>query len=99
YYSIVKIKLNVRLLKINDKLSIYRLQKIVLVDLSASSSPSCTSLQHRRLRVLEQKEECVPSTNRQVCLAMLKLLLLRSFHPFCSFLRLSVHASTETSNT
>ncbi|WMV49581.1 hypothetical protein MTR67_042966 [Solanum verrucosum] len=30
---------------------------------------------------------------------MLKLPLLHSFKPFCSFLRLSVHASTKTSNT
>ena len=51
------------------------------------------------LRVLEQRAECVPSANRQVCLAMLRLQLLRSFQPFCSFLRLSVHASTKTSNT
>ncbi|WMV08476.1 hypothetical protein MTR67_001861 [Solanum verrucosum] len=30
---------------------------------------------------------------------MLSFQLLRSFQPFCSFLRLSVHASTKTSNT
>ncbi|WMV24875.1 hypothetical protein MTR67_018260 [Solanum verrucosum] len=30
---------------------------------------------------------------------MLIIQLLRSFQPFCSFLRLSVHASTKTSNT
>ncbi|WMV45362.1 hypothetical protein MTR67_038747 [Solanum verrucosum] len=30
---------------------------------------------------------------------MLRLQLLCSFQPFCSFLRLSVHASTKTSNT
>ena len=34
YYSIMEIKINVRLLKINNKFSIYRLQKIVLADLS-----------------------------------------------------------------
>ncbi|WMV49706.1 hypothetical protein MTR67_043091, partial [Solanum verrucosum] len=52
-----------------------------------------------RLRQLEQRVECVPSANHQACLAMCKLQLLRSFQPFCSFLRLSVHASTKTSNT
>ncbi|KAG5590491.1 hypothetical protein H5410_041005 [Solanum commersonii] len=52
-----------------------------------------------RLRVLEQRVECVPTANRQACLAMRRLQLLRSFQPFCSFLRLSVHASTKTSNT
>uniref|UniRef100_M1DT95 Uncharacterized protein n=1 Tax=Solanum tuberosum TaxID=4113 RepID=M1DT95_SOLTU len=51
------------------------------------------------LRVLEQREKCVPLANRQVFLAMLRLQLLRSFQPFWSFLRLSVHASTKTSNT
>ncbi|KAG5606382.1 hypothetical protein H5410_027874 [Solanum commersonii] len=51
------------------------------------------------LRVLEQRTECVPSANHQVGLAMPRLQLLRSFQPFCSFLRLSVHASTKTSNT
>ncbi|KAG5600220.1 hypothetical protein H5410_031590 [Solanum commersonii] len=51
------------------------------------------------LRVLEQRVECVPSANRQACLAMLRLQLLRSFQTFCSFLHLSVHASTKTSNT
>ncbi|KAG5576950.1 hypothetical protein H5410_057084 [Solanum commersonii] len=51
------------------------------------------------LRILEQRAECVPSANRQVCLAMPRLQLLRSFQPFCSFLRLSVHASTKTLNT
>ncbi|WMV08572.1 hypothetical protein MTR67_001957 [Solanum verrucosum] len=30
---------------------------------------------------------------------MLRLQLIRSFQPFCSFLRLSVHAFTKTSNT
>ena len=35
YYSILEIKINVLLLKINNKFSIYRLQKIVLADLSA----------------------------------------------------------------
>ncbi|KAG5595708.1 hypothetical protein H5410_036940 [Solanum commersonii] len=35
YYFIVKIKINVQLLKINNNFSIYRLQKIVLADLSA----------------------------------------------------------------
>ncbi|KAG5585135.1 hypothetical protein H5410_045569, partial [Solanum commersonii] len=44
-----------------------------------------------RLRVLEQRVECVPSANRQACLAMLRLKLFRSFQHFCSFLRLSVH--------
>ena len=34
YYSIVKIKINIRPLKINNKFSIYRLQKIVLAYLS-----------------------------------------------------------------
>ncbi|WMV18464.1 hypothetical protein MTR67_011849 [Solanum verrucosum] len=47
------------------------------------------------LRLLEQREECVPSANHQVCLAMLRLQFLRSFQPFCSFLRLSIHASTK----
>uniref|UniRef100_M1DZ23 Uncharacterized protein n=2 Tax=Solanum TaxID=4107 RepID=M1DZ23_SOLTU len=51
------------------------------------------------LRILEQRPESVLSANRQRCLAMLRLQLLRSFQPFCSFLRLSVHASTKTSNT
>ncbi|KAG5590364.1 hypothetical protein H5410_040878 [Solanum commersonii] len=35
----------------------------------------------------------------QACLAMLKLQLLRSFQPFCSFLHLCIHTSTKTSNT
>ena len=35
YYSIQEIKINDRILKINNKFSIYRLQKIVLADLSA----------------------------------------------------------------
>uniref|UniRef100_M1DY04 Mutator-like transposase n=1 Tax=Solanum tuberosum TaxID=4113 RepID=M1DY04_SOLTU len=51
------------------------------------------------LRVLEQRTECIPSAKRQVCLAIRKLPLLHSFQAFCSFLRLSVHASTKTSNT
>ncbi|WMV46676.1 hypothetical protein MTR67_040061 [Solanum verrucosum] len=51
------------------------------------------------LRVLEQRAECVPLANHQVFLAMLRLQLLRSFQPFYSFLRLSVYASTKTSNT
>ncbi|WMV24716.1 hypothetical protein MTR67_018101, partial [Solanum verrucosum] len=45
------------------------------------------------IRVLEQRAKCVPSANHQVCLAMLRFQLLRSF---CSFLRLSAHASTKT---
>ncbi|KAG5577012.1 hypothetical protein H5410_057146, partial [Solanum commersonii] len=104
YYSILEIKINVRILKINNKFSIYRLQKIVLADLSTSSSPSFTSLQHHRAlchwaSCTRTKVECVPSANRQVCLVMRMLQLLRSFQPFCSILRLSVHASTKTSNT
>uniref|UniRef100_M1DD12 Zinc knuckle family protein n=1 Tax=Solanum tuberosum TaxID=4113 RepID=M1DD12_SOLTU len=51
------------------------------------------------LRILEQRAESVLSANRQRFLAMLMLQLLRSFQPLCSFLRLSVHASTKTSNT
>ncbi|KAG5585257.1 hypothetical protein H5410_045691 [Solanum commersonii] len=46
-----------------------------------------------------RRAECVPSAIRQVCLAMLRLKLLRSFQPFCSFLLLNVYASTKTSNT
>ncbi|KAG5629730.1 hypothetical protein H5410_001447 [Solanum commersonii] len=34
YYSTLEIKMNVQLSKINDKFSIYRLQKIALADLS-----------------------------------------------------------------
>ncbi|KAG5571499.1 hypothetical protein H5410_061265 [Solanum commersonii] len=52
-----------------------------------------------RLCILEQRVEFVLSANRQRCLVMLKLQLLRFFQPFSSFLRLSVHASTKTSNT
>ncbi|KAG5576120.1 hypothetical protein H5410_056254 [Solanum commersonii] len=52
-----------------------------------------------RLCILEQRVECVPSVNRQACLAILRLQLLRSFQPFCSILHLSVHVSTKTSNT
>jgi len=51
------------------------------------------------LRILEQREEYVLLANRQRFLAILMLQLLRSFKPFCSFLHLSVHASTKTSNT
>ncbi|KAG5610284.1 hypothetical protein H5410_021565 [Solanum commersonii] len=50
------------------------------------------------LRKMEQKKKYVLLANRQRCLAMLRLQLLRSFQPFCFFLRLSVHASTKTSN-
>ncbi|KAG5571125.1 hypothetical protein H5410_060891 [Solanum commersonii] len=52
-----------------------------------------------RLRILEQMAESVLLENRQRCLAMLMLQLLRSFQPFCSILHLSVHASTKTSYT
>ncbi|WMV25110.1 hypothetical protein MTR67_018495, partial [Solanum verrucosum] len=51
------------------------------------------------LRILEQRAECFPSAFRQESLEKLRFQLLRSFQPFCSFLRLSVHASTKTSNT
>ncbi|KAG5585417.1 hypothetical protein H5410_045851, partial [Solanum commersonii] len=51
------------------------------------------------LCILEQRVESVLSANRQCFLAMLMLQLFRSFHPFCSFLHLRVHASTKTSNT
>ncbi|KAG5606203.1 hypothetical protein H5410_027695 [Solanum commersonii] len=51
-----------------------------------------------RLRVLEQRAECIPSANRQACLVMRRLQLLCSFQPFCSFLHLSVSASTKMSN-
>uniref|UniRef100_M1DC22 Uncharacterized protein n=1 Tax=Solanum tuberosum TaxID=4113 RepID=M1DC22_SOLTU len=47
------------------------------------------------IRILEQREKYVPSAIRQVCLAMFRLQFLRSFY---SFLRLSVHASTQTLN-
>ncbi|KAG5590278.1 hypothetical protein H5410_040792 [Solanum commersonii] len=50
------------------------------------------------LRILKQREESVLSVNRQRFLAMLMLQLLRSFQPLCSFLCLSVHASTKTKN-
>ncbi|KAG5606140.1 hypothetical protein H5410_027632 [Solanum commersonii] len=49
------------------------------------------------LRVLEQRMECIPLANHKACLAMRRLQFLHSFQPFCSFLRLSVHASTKTS--
>ncbi|KAG5596032.1 hypothetical protein H5410_037264 [Solanum commersonii] len=49
-----------------------------------------------RLRIREQRAEFVLSVNRQRFLAMLMLQLLRSFQFFCSFLRLSAHASTKT---
>ncbi|KAG5620381.1 hypothetical protein H5410_005599 [Solanum commersonii] len=48
-----------------------------------------------RLRLLEQRAEWVPSANHQACFAIRRLQLLYSFQPFCSFLRLSVHASTK----
>ncbi|KAG5610223.1 hypothetical protein H5410_021504 [Solanum commersonii] len=51
------------------------------------------------LCILEQRVESILTANRQRFLAMLMLPLLRSFQPSCSFLRLSVHASTKTSNT
>uniref|UniRef100_M1DKW1 Late blight resistance protein n=1 Tax=Solanum tuberosum TaxID=4113 RepID=M1DKW1_SOLTU len=51
------------------------------------------------LCILEQRAESVLSANRQRCLAVLRLQLLRSFQPLYFFLRLSVHASTKTSNT
>uniref|UniRef100_M1DS93 Uncharacterized protein n=1 Tax=Solanum tuberosum TaxID=4113 RepID=M1DS93_SOLTU len=51
------------------------------------------------LHILERRVESVPSATRQVCLAMLRLQPLRFFQPFYFFLRLSVHASTKTSNT
>ncbi|KAG5576715.1 hypothetical protein H5410_056849 [Solanum commersonii] len=38
YYYILESKINVRLLKINNKFSIYRLQKIALADLSVKAS-------------------------------------------------------------
>ncbi|KAG5585477.1 hypothetical protein H5410_045911 [Solanum commersonii] len=34
------------------------------------------------LRILEQRVECVHLASRQVCLAICRLQLLRSFHPF-----------------
>ncbi|WMV45777.1 hypothetical protein MTR67_039162 [Solanum verrucosum] len=51
------------------------------------------------LNVLKQKAKCVPSMTRQVCLAKLILQFLRCFQPFCSFLCVSVHGFTQTSNT
>ncbi|KAG5595079.1 hypothetical protein H5410_036311 [Solanum commersonii] len=51
------------------------------------------------LRILEQRAKSILSVNRQRFLAMLMLQLLRSFKPLCSFLHLSVHASTKPSNT
>ncbi|KAG5612217.1 hypothetical protein H5410_023498 [Solanum commersonii] len=41
------------------------------------------------LCVLKQRAECIPSVNRQACLAMIMIQLLRSVHPFCSFLCLT----------
>ncbi|KAG5585667.1 hypothetical protein H5410_046101 [Solanum commersonii] len=37
--------------------------------------------------VMEQKAKCVPSGIHQVYLENLRLQFLRSFQPFCSFLR------------
>ncbi|KAG5631080.1 hypothetical protein H5410_002797 [Solanum commersonii] len=37
------------------------------------------------LCILEQRTESVLSVNRRRCLAMLRLQLLHSFQPFCSF--------------
>ncbi|WMV38184.1 hypothetical protein MTR67_031569 [Solanum verrucosum] len=63
-----------------------------------SSASSCSRylrgivLRRGSLQILEQRAKFV-------LLAMLMLQLFRSFQPFCFFLRLSVHASTKTSNT
>ncbi|KAG5577393.1 hypothetical protein H5410_057527 [Solanum commersonii] len=45
------------------------------------------------------KSGICPFGDRQLCLAELRLQFLRSFRPFCSFLRTSLHACTQTSNT
>ncbi|KAG5619678.1 hypothetical protein H5410_004896, partial [Solanum commersonii] len=49
--------------------------------------------------VLEQRAGSVLLATRQVCLAKLRLQLLGSFQPFCSFLRLSIHAFAKVLNT
>ncbi|KAG5630793.1 hypothetical protein H5410_002510 [Solanum commersonii] len=92
----------VRLLKINKEFSIYSHQKLVLADSLASADCSFHHLFDplpSRLHILEQRAESVLLAICQVCSAEIKLQLLCSFQPFCSFLRLSVHAFAKTSNT
>ncbi|KAG5581057.1 hypothetical protein H5410_051684 [Solanum commersonii] len=52
-----------------------------------------------RLRVLEQRAVHVNSATRQVGLDDPPTFISFFFSPFCSILRLSVHASSKTSNT
>ncbi|KAG5590972.1 hypothetical protein H5410_041486 [Solanum commersonii] len=52
-----------------------------------------------RLRVLEQRVVHVNSATRQVGLGDSHTFISCFFSPFCSILRLSVHASSKTSNT
>uniref|UniRef100_M0ZK89 Uncharacterized protein n=1 Tax=Solanum tuberosum TaxID=4113 RepID=M0ZK89_SOLTU len=78
--------------KEDEKFKIRQDRAILVVDFAKDSIL-------QGLRILEQRAESVLSVNRQRFLAMLMLQLLRSFQPLCSFLRLSIHASTKTSNT